>query len=165
MTILILVGMAVLVGVLLLYVFELGRSRRLLLKAGNARKALRGSEELFRSIMQNVHAFILLIDRDFVVTRTNYYDITKARKPEGRLVRVGDLLRCNNALSAEGGCGTHELCGNCPIRKKIEETFRAKSSFTDLEAILDIQDRRGEVAECDTYVSGEYMEIDDKEVW
>ena len=154
MTILILVGMAVLVGVLLLYVFELGRSRRLLLKAGNARKALRGSEELFRSIMQNVHAFILLIDRDFVVTRTNYYDITKARKPEGRLVRVGDLLRCNNALSAEGGCGTHELCGNCPIRKKIEETFRAKSSFTD---------RRGEVAECDTYVSGEYMEIDDKE--
>ena len=90
MTILILVGMAVLVGVLLLYVFELGRSRRLLLKAGNARKALRGSEELFRSIMQNVHAFILLIDRDFVVTRTNYYDITKARQPEGRLARVGD---------------------------------------------------------------------------
>ena len=38
MTILILIGMAVLVGVLLLYVFELGRSRRLLLKAGNARK-------------------------------------------------------------------------------------------------------------------------------
>ena len=88
MTILILIGMAVLVGVLLLYVFELGRSRRLLLKAGNARKALRSSEELFRSIMQNVHAFILLINRDFVVTRTNYYDITKARKPEGRLPRV-----------------------------------------------------------------------------
>lgn len=79
------------------------------------------------------------------------------------MARVGDLLRCNNALSAEGGCGTHELCGSCPIRKKIEETFRAKSSFTDLEAILDIRDRRGEVAECDTYVSGEYMEIDDKE--
>ena len=32
-----------------------------------------------------------------------------------------------------------------------------------MEAILDIRDRRGEVAECDTYVSGEYMEIDDKE--
>ena len=145
MTILILIGMAVLVGVLLLYVFELGRSRRLLLKAGNARKALRSSEELFRSIMQNVHAFILLINRDFVVIRTNYYDITKARKPEGRLPRVGDLLRCNNALSAEGGCGTHELCGSCPIRRKIEETYRAKSSFTDLEATLNIRDRRGEV--------------------
>ena len=142
MTILILIGMAVLVGVLLLYVFELGRSRRLLLKAGNARKALRSSEELFRSIMQNVHAFILLINRDFVVIRTNYYDITKARKPEGRLPRVGDLLRCNNALSAEGGCGTHELCGSCPIRRKIEETYRAKSSFTDLEATLNIRDRR-----------------------
>jgi len=156
--------MIILVGVLLLYVFELGRSRRLLRKAENARKALRGSEELFRSIMQNVHAFILLVNKDFIVTRTNYYDITKARRPEGRLTRVGDLLRCNNALSAEGGCGTHELCGNCPIRKQITETFRNKGSFTDLEATLNIRDRRGEVSECDTYVSGEYMEIDDKEV-
>ena len=80
MTILILIGMLVLVGVLVLYVLELGRSRRLLLKAGNAKKALRSSEELFRSIMQNVHAFILLIDRNFIVTRTNYYDITKAHR-------------------------------------------------------------------------------------
>lgn len=155
--------MLVLVGVLVLYVLELGRSRRLLFKAGNAKKALRSSEELFRSIMQNVHAFILLINRDFVVSRTNYYDITKAHRPEGRLARVGDLLRCNNALSAEGGCGTHELCGSCPIRNKIEETFKNKSSFTDLEAVLNIRDRRGDVAECETYVSGEYMTIDDKE--
>lgn len=83
MTILILIGMAVLVGVLLLYVFELGRSRRLLLKAGNARKALRSSEELFRSIMQNVHAFILLINRDFVVTRQT---IMISPKPVSRKV-------------------------------------------------------------------------------
>lgn len=163
MTILILTGMLVLVGVLVLYVLELGRSRRLLLKAGNAKKALRSSEELFRSIMQNVHAFILLIDRNFIVSRTNYYDITKAHRPEGRLARVGDLLRCNNALSAVGGCGTHELCKDCPIRNKIEETFQNKSSFTDLEAVLNIRDRRGDVAECETYVSGEYMTIDDKE--
>lgn len=163
MTILILIGMLVLVGVLVLYVLELGRSRRLLLKAGNAKKALRSSEELFRSIMQNVHAFILLIDRNFIVTRTNYYDITKAHRPEDRLARVGDLLRCNNALSAVGGCGTHELCKECPIRNKIEETFQRKSSFTDLEAVLNIRDRRGNVAECETYVSGEYMTIDDKE--
>lgn len=155
--------MLVLVGVLVLYVLELGRSRRLLLKAGNAKKALRSSEELFRSIMQNVHAFILLVDRNFIVTRTNYYDITKAHRPEDRLARVGDLLRCNNALSAVGGCGTHELCKECPIRNKIEETFQRKSSFTDLEAVLNIRDRRGNVAECETYVSGEYMTIDDKE--
>ena len=163
MTILILIGMLVLVGVLVLYVLELGRSRRLLLKAENAKKALRSSEKLFRSIMQNVHAFILLIDRNFVVTRTNYYDVTKAHRPEGRLARVGDLLSCNNALSAAGGCGTHELCKSCPIRNKIEETFQDKGSFTDLQAILNIRDGRGNVSECDAYVSGEYMIIDDKE--
>lgn len=163
MTILIIIGMVVFVGVLLLYIFELGRSRRLLLKAENAKKALRSSERLFRSIMQNVHAFILLIDRDFVVVRTNYYDITKARKPEQRLTRVGDLLRCENALSAHGGCGTHELCAQCPVRDKIENAFRQKSNFTDLEATLNVVDGRGNVSECDTYVSGEYVTIDDKE--
>lgn len=163
MTIFNLIAMVVLVGVLLLFVLELGRSRRLMLKAENAKKALRSSEKLFRSIMQNVHAFILLIDRDFIVVRTNYYDITKARRPEKRLARVGDLLRCHNALSAEGGCGTHELCNDCPVRNKIEEAFRTKSNFTDLEATLSVEDRRGHVSECETYVSGEYMTIDDRE--
>lgn len=76
--------------------------------------------------MQNVHAFILLIDRDFVVTRTNYYDITKARKPEGRLARVGDLLRCNNALSAEGGCGTHELAAVVLSERRLRKHFVLK---------------------------------------
>ena len=80
MTILILVGMAVLVGVLLLYVFELGRSRRLLLKAGNARKALRGSEELFRSIMQNVHALTMHCLPKVVVEHMNFAAIVLSER-------------------------------------------------------------------------------------
>lgn len=50
-----------------------------------------------------------------------------------------------------------------PYPEKDRRDLSCKSSFTDLEATLDIRDRRGEVSECDTYVSGEYMEIDDKE--
>lgn len=163
MTIFIVAGMVLLIGMLLLYIFELSRSRQLMLKAENAKKALYSSQRFFRSIMQNVHAFILLIDKDLLVLRTNYYDITKAPRPEKRLICVGDLLRCYNALSAEHGCGTHELCASCPVRNKIEDAFKNKSNFTDLEASLNLVDSRGNVTECDTYVSGEYVTIDEKE--
>ena len=67
------------------------------------------TDKLFRAIMRNLHAYVLLINRDFTVFYTNYYDITGAVKP-AETGRVGDILRCNNALSAAGGCGTHDLC-------------------------------------------------------
>ena len=88
------------------------------------RKCLRMQKRLFResrklehtnhvasAILKNVHAFILLINNDFKVLKTNYYQQTGTRKgPEEK--RVGDLLQCCNALSAEGGCGTHDYCGS-----------------------------------------------------
>lgn len=77
------------------------------------RKCLRMQKRLFResrklehtnhvasAILKNVHAFILLINNDFKVLKTNYYQQTGTRKgPEEK--RVGDLLQCCNALSAE----------------------------------------------------------------
>ena len=56
------------------------------------------TDKLFRAIMRNLHAYVLLINRDFTVFYTNYYDITGAVKP-AETGRVGDILRCNNALS------------------------------------------------------------------
>lgn len=55
------------------------------------------TDKLFRAIMRNLHAYVLLINRDFTVFYTNYYDITGAVKP-AETGRVGDILRCNNAL-------------------------------------------------------------------
>ena len=39
------------------------------------------TDKLFRAIMRNLHAYVLLINRDFTVFYTNYYDITGAVKP------------------------------------------------------------------------------------
>lgn len=118
--------------------------------------------ELFRAIMRNIHAYVLLVDRDFFVFETNYYDITGADKPH-KAERVGDLLRCNNALSAIGGCGTHQFCGKCPVRREIEDGYLKQSNFKDLEAVLDIRTSDNRVAKCNVYISGEYMEIDGSE--
>ena len=120
------------------------------------------TNELFGAIMRNIHAYVLLIDRDFKVFYTNYYDITGTEKPD-KPKRVGDLLRCNNALSAEGGCGTHEFCSHCPVRNAIESAYHTHRNFTDLEAILNVRGSDGETVECDAHISGEYMEIEGRD--
>lgn len=120
------------------------------------------TDKLFRAIMRNLHAYVLLINRDFTVFYTNYYDITGAVKP-AETGRVGDILRCNNALSAAGGCCTHDLCEHCPVRNAIENAFVVQKNFTDLAAILNLRDSEGRTTECNAYVSGEYMEIEDRD--
>lgn len=120
------------------------------------------TDKLFRAIMRNLHAYVLLINRDFTVFYTNYYDITGAVKP-AETRRVGDILRCNNALSAAGGCGIHDLCEHCPVRNAIENAFVVQKNFTDLAAILNLRDSEGRTTECNAYVSGEYMEIEDRD--
>lgn len=120
------------------------------------------TDKLFRAIMRNLHAYVLLINRDFTVFYTNYYDITGAVKP-AETGRVGDILRCINALSAAGGCGTHDLCEHCPVRNAIENAFVVQKNFTDLAAILNLRDSEGRTTECNAYVSGEYMEIEDRD--
>ena len=81
------------------------------------------------AVLKNVHAFILLIDNDFKVLKTNYYQKTGTRKGTEEK-RVGDLLQCRNALAAEGGCGTHSFCGSCPIRTAIRQAFEQRRNFT-----------------------------------
>lgn len=139
------------------------------------RKCLRMQQRLFResrklertshiagSVLKNVHAFILLIDNDFKVLKTNYYQKTGTKKAIEEK-RVGDLLQCRNALAAEGGCGTHSFCGSCPIRTAIRQSFEQRRNFTDLEATLTVATAENETVECNAVISGSYFLLDDKE--
>ena len=139
------------------------------------RKCLRMQKRLFREsrklehtnhvasdILKNVHAFILLINNDFKVLKTNYYQQTGTRKgPEEK--RVGDLLQCRNALSAEGGCGTHVYCGSCPIRQAIRQAFEQRRGFTNLEATLNMVTSENQTVACEAVISGSYFLLDDDE--
>lgn len=114
------------------------------------------------AILKNVHAFILLIDNDFKVLKTNYYQKTGTRKGTEEK-RVGDLLQCRNALAAEGGCGTHSFCGSCPIRTAIRQAFEQRRNFTDLEATLSIVTSDNTTVECDAVISGSYFLLNEEE--
>ena len=139
------------------------------------RKCLRMQKRLFResrklehtnhvasAILKNVHAFILLINNDFKVLKTNYYQQTGTRKgPEKK--RVGDLLQCRNALSAEGGCGTHVYCGSCPIRQAIRQAFEQRRGFTNLEATLNMVTSENQTVACEAVISGSYFLLNEEE--
>ena len=139
------------------------------------RKCLRMQKRLFResrklehtnhvasAILKNVHAFILLINNDFKVLKTNYYQQTGTRKgPEEK--RVGDLLQCCNALSAEGGCGTHVYCGSCPIRQAIRQAFEQRRGFTNQEATLNMVTSENQTVACEAVISGSYFLLNEEE--
>ena len=139
------------------------------------RKCLRMQKRLFResrklehtnhvasAILKNVHAFILLINNDFKVLKTKYYQQTGTRKgPEEK--RVGDLLQCRNALSAEGGCGTHVYCGSCPIRQAIRQAFEQRRGFTNLEATLNMVTSENQTVACEAVISGSYFLLNEEE--
>ena len=81
------------------------------------RRYIRTSDRINDHIFRNVAAYLLLVDPDFNVLRTNYYSATGAA-PKAVPPKVGNLLRCKNGEDA-GVCGTHELCADCPVRAAI----------------------------------------------
>lgn len=125
-------------------------------------RKLEHTNHVASAILKNVHAFILLINNDFKVLKTNYYQQTGTRKgPEEK--RVGDLLQCRNALSAEGGCGTHVYCGSCPIRQAIRQAFEQRRGFTNLEATLNMVTSENQTVACEAVISGSYFLLNEEE--
>lgn len=147
---------------LLSYLWERRKCLRMQKRLFRESRKLEHTNHIASAILKNVHAYILLIDNDFKVLKTNYYQLTGTQKGLEEK-RVGDLLQCRNALSAEGGCGTHAYCGSCPIRCAIRQAFEQRRGFTDLEATLNVLTSEKKSVECDTVISGSYFLLNEEE--
>ena len=153
----------ILCAVLLLsYLLERRKCLRMQKRLFRESRKLEHTNHIASAILKNVHAYILLIDNDFKVLKTNYYQLTGTQKGLEEK-RVGDLLQCHNALSAEGGCGTHAYCGSCPIRCAIRQAFEQRRGFTDLEATLNVLTSEKKSVECDAVISGSYFLLNEEE--
>lgn len=111
-------------------------------------------------VLQNINAYFLLIDKDFVVCDTNYYSLNKLPAPDDEVVkRVGDLLHCRNAAAA-GECGKHKSCELCAVRVAIRKAFRNKENFKKLNAYMNLlNEDENKVIPCDVSVSGTYLNV------
>lgn len=153
----------ILCAVLLLsYLLERRKCLRMQKRLFRESRKLEHTSHIASAILKNVHAYILLIDNDFKVLKTNYYQLTGTQKSLEEK-RVGDLLQCRNALSAEGGCGTHAYCGSCPIRCAIRQAFEQRRGFTDLNATLNVLTSEKKSVECDAVISGSYFLLNEEE--
>lgn len=152
-----------LIGILLAYsVFISVRYCREKKEAATKTQKIQKEAQEADVILQNVNAYFILIDRDFVVLRTNYYLLN--RIPEDTSVkRVGDLLRCKNAVES-GECGTHARCKICGIRAVISRAFHREEDFNRAEAsMLMISGDGQQVLPCDVSVSGRFLKTADKD--
>lgn len=114
------------------------------------------------TILHSMNACFMLVDRDFVVLRTNYYDLNGI-PGEPVSNRVGDLLKCKNAVRSEG-CGAHHNCGSCMVRYTIENAFCHKKGFSKLEASMRLfSPDYQHIIPCDVSVSGTYLTDGDQE--
>lgn len=147
---------------LLSYLWERRKCLRMQKRLFRESRKLEHTNHIASAILKNVHAYILLIDNDFKVLKTNYYQLTGTQKGLEEK-RVGDLLQCRNALSAEGGCGTHAYCGSCPIRCAIRQAFEQRRGFTDLEATLNVLTSEKKSVECGAVISGSYFLLNEEE--
>ena len=153
----------ILCAVLLLsYLLERRKCLRMQKRLFRESRKLEHTSHIASAILKNVHAYILLIDNDFKVLKTNYYQLTGTQKGLEEK-RVGDLLQCRNALSAEGGCGTHAYCGSCPIRCAIRQAFEQRRGFTNLNATLNVLTSEKKSVECDAVISGSYFLLNEEE--
>lgn len=112
------------------------------------------TEHAYDEIFRHISSYVLLVDENFQVLKTNYFTLT-GRAPTAELPKVGNLLRCKNGEDA-GECGTHGMCALCPVRAAIAEAFRTKRDFNGLEApmVLYTSDDRTQTVDCEVAVSG-----------
>lgn len=111
-------------------------------------------------VLQNIGAYFILIDKDFIVLDTNYYSLNGLPTPtDGVVKRVGDLLRCRSAIDA-GECGKHKQCQLCCVRAAINKAFQEKANIKKLDASMKLlSEDQNTVIPCDVSVSGTYLAI------
>ena len=144
---------AILICVILFILYKYIQAKQII---SDKKGEIKTSEALFNFILQHIKSYILFIDKDFIVMKTNYYAITNTRD-SGQAKRVGELLNCVNSLNK--GCGNGELCKACPIRQAITETFKTKKDFSNLEATVSLCLSDQETLKCNVTVSGSYMNL------
>ena len=147
-----------LVLTLLLFLLELRKRKQLQDAAKNRSRNNRKYTRMLDAILENVHAYVLLIDKDFNVLRTNYYERTHKVDNKEEL-KVGNLLCCRNAILS-GMCGTHPKCAECVVRNAIKTSFQQKRSFTDVKIGLTLAVSYERYVEFEGIVSGSYFNID-----
>lgn len=101
--------------------------------------------------------YAFLIDRNFRVKETNFYELNEDIQDNQPYV-LGNVLHCQTAID-EGLCGTGIDCDTCPIRMVIKNAFKLKRDFDHVEASMHLYDEHHETKEMDVRLDGELVHV------
>lgn len=149
------------IAALVAFLMENRKNKKLKSSLKERNKRNKKIHKVFGAVFQNIHAYILIVDKGLNVIRTNYYQKTN-QKDDGKVKRIGDMLCCHNAIIS-GKCGTHEKCQDCIVNATVTRSFQMKQSFPEIRASLIISTAADEFQEMEAVVSGAFMELDDEE--
>ena len=135
------IGSLVLLVVLFIVVRDVVRHRR-------ERKLI---HEKIHDKQRRSYAF--LINHDFEVVDTNYYELNPDVEKAPPYV-LGNVLHCQTGTDC-GKCGTGFACQTCPVRYVINNAFRQKRAFEHVEAKMNLYDAVYKVHTVNVELNGE----------
>lgn len=140
------------VAALIFYIVKLRRLSKNLEKVDRVNNIIWG----------NVQEYLFLIDRNYEISRTNYYEINKINHHPDKS-RFGEVIGCDYACKA-GSCGAHVSCALCLVRKQLRETFEKKGKFSNYELVMKLcsKDRSNENF-YNVVASGSYLCLDNED--
>ena len=117
-------------------------------------------KEFSDTILYNVDAYIIWVDRNFLVEKTNYYNLNNTS--EGQVLRrVGELLRCKNGLDA-GAAVLMRIVKYVLSVTPLKSAFGKKGTFLrwKLRMRLYMSEKMDNYVDCIVCVSGTYLQLD-----
>ena len=86
-----------------------------------------------KRVLDDAGSCFVIVDDKLNVLYVNHDKVTGDIKQQ-----PGDLLKCNNAIHAHEGCGTHENCDYCKLRNMVEQSIREhKKMNTDAQLLIE----------------------------
>ena len=82
-------------------------------------------------VFEGIGSFFLVVDENLQIHFITYNQV----KQDSKLC-VGDYLKCSNAMAGVDGCGSHENCLQCPLRKMLEKSMRDMEKMEEDASLL-----------------------------
>ncbi len=109
-----------------------------------AEEEARAQKEILEKVFESAPYGMLLVDETMRVRRINraFAEFSGRSQEEVGGFLAGEVFSCPLSLS-KVGCGKNAQCADCPVRSRVERTFREGETIRDAEVKMTI--RKGSV--------------------
>ena len=123
----------------------------------NNLKKKRDYAKLSQIVHQATDQYCFLVDKEFHVKETNFYQLNE-NIPDDQPYVLGNVLHCQTGCDS-GLCGTGIACASCPVRTVLKNSFKRCSDFKSITATMNLYDENHEPQAIDVKVDGQFVYI------